>query len=541
MWETIVICTILIVVVIFLLRLFNKIDWESNRQGELYEFSSDLRFDPFPTQIDVSNPYECSGTDLRLCKMDDQTSCIGCQSMISRCTHFSVDTTYFDDDGNQSTIPANSDPNTGYCMTITNDDLNVDCNVYHGDLALIKVEPDSNTSMFFCNCKNPGFIGNTSLLGACDTAFICNGEVDNIDQPIENIKCKCPKTQYSIRNTANIPMCVDMTIEEGNRNGILNDVINEVDDQYLAPIEIFNRGIRDNLNRVDKLLHPCKFCPITKERISNGILGTIDDSKFCSIHYDNVSTRNSFFGIPYRRSPNERLLTGNEGPDAVLGVYWHEIMIYEDLGPNERQTLLFKIESNLNGEFYRSLGLDPTKEYWIKTTGLYFGLHIPSPPHINFNGIPGTTCWERWPNYDCTFGVDMMNVNDLPTLELHNAVLDYITPGSNDLRTAREIYRPSGPFLFDLEAWRGMQQLNSFLQQFSVRFSDDGGVYRYFTVRLMTRASGDESRFAGSAQLIAWGFRRISTNKGSQWEYTMYTNQVLSDWLFIQERLIPRF
>lgn len=536
MWGTILICTILLFTVLFLLRLFKRIEFQNNNPGPLYPFSSDLRFDPFPQQIDINNPYECSGTNLRKCQLDDQTSCIGCQSMIARCTHFSTDTSYFDDNGDLHTIPANTDPNEGYCMTITNDDLNTECNVFHGDLALIKINPESTASMFFCNCKNPGLIGNTSLLGACDTPFICNGKVDDINQPIENINCKCSRTQYSVKNNQNIPMCVEMTIQEANNRNLLDEFLNTADQDKLAPIDIFHPTIRNRLN-VQSLLHPCKVCPLTNKEINNGILGTIEDEKFCSIHLNNISSRNSHFGIPYRRSQNERLLTGDHGgPDAVLGVYWHELMIQDHVLSDQRQIILFKIEHELNEDFYRVLSLTPTENYWIYTDNLLIGLHLPTPP-LDFTLIPGTSCWEGWPAYDCTFGVDIIRGNNQPIVEINNTELEYIAPNSNVLRVPQTIPSPNGPFLLGNNVWRQMQDLNSYINIWAKPF--DGNLHNYLILEGFRSATRRTSMFAPDAQLIAWGFRRKGTSRFAGWEYSMYTNGNPQDWLRIEARTIP--
>lgn len=536
MWDTILICTIILIVVILLIRLFKKVEFQTNNQGPLYPFSSDLRFDPFPTQINISNPYECSGTELHPCRLDNQLSCIGCQSLVARCTHFASDITYFDDVGEPHTIPANTDENDGYCMTITND-LNVECNVFHGDLALIKIEPDSAESMFFCNCKNPGFIGNTSILGACDTPFICNGNIDDINQPLSNINCECSETQHSRRNNEGLPMCVDMTIQEANTRDALEQVMSEVDPNKRASIAIFHPSIRQRLN-VTTLLHPCKTCPLTKKYIDNGIIGTIEDEKFCSVHLGNPSSRNSYFGIPYRRSPTERLLVGDHGgPDAVLGVYWHEIMVYDYVLSDSRQIIIFQIEPDLNEDFYNAMGLDTRENYWIYTDNLNLGLHLPTP-RIDFRAIPGTTCWVGWPAYDCTWGPDQINGLDEQLLRyFRNEALEYIAPDTNSHRMPRIIRHPPMSFVFDLEAWRGMQDFNQYIEIFSKLFGERWHQFLYLNgFRDVSRRT---SRFAGDPQLISYGFRRKTLDRNIGWMYTMYTNYNPTDWLRLENLLIP--
>lgn len=534
MIYTILICSVLLIITIYLITLFHKIEFNRNT-NTLQPFSSDIRFDPFPQQIDITNPYECSGTDLRPCKLDDNLSCIGCQSLLARCTHFEQDTKYFDDDGNVHIIPANKDPNDGYCMTISNSDLNVSCNLYHGDLALIKITPESNESMFFCNCKNPGFIGNTSILGACDTPFICNGKVDNINQNLEDINCVCSPTQHSIRTEQNnVPMCVDMTVREANNRNTLRDVI--INNEDLIDIKIFNPIIRSNLNNVDKLLHPCKFCPLTNQYISNGILGKIKNDTFCSIHLDRPNERNEYFGIPYRRSRTERILEGDEDtPDCVLGVYWHEVMIYEHLLPDQKQIVLFAIEHHSNEEFYIALNLDFAKTYWIKTENINVGLHIPIP-RIDFTTVPGTSCWERWPNYHCSFSAFETSSNTQPAIQI-NTALEYLAPNTNVMRQPQFIDRPSGPFLTNLDSWRQMQQFNR-AYTIANKFSDTNE-YLYFTLDAFNSGGRTQSRFAQDVRTMTWGYRRKGINALLGWELTMYSNHDRNDWELLNNRLIP--
>ena len=520
-----------------MIQLFRKIEFERN-PTTLHPFSSDLRFDPFPQQIDVTNPYECTATDLRPCKMDDDLSCIGCQSLIARCTHFNRDTLYFDDDGNTHTIPKNTDPNDGYCMTIDNIDLNLTCNVYHGDLALIKISPESPASMFFCNCKNPGFIGNTSILGSCDTPFICNGRVDNINQPIEKISCECSPTQYTIRTENDIPMCVDMTVREADNKGVLQKAI--ANSQDLIDIGIFNQIIGANITSIDKLLHPCKFCPLTGQHIINGILGNIENESFCSVHLGNVSVRNSYFGIPYRRNADERILRGDlGGPDCVLGVYWNEIIVYDHLLSDQRQIIIFRIEPDLNSTFYRALNLDISRNYWIRTDNLLMGLHIPMPK-IDPTSVPGTSCWEGWPNYDCSFSMRMMDVSRERPLEVPNVSLEYIAPNTNLIRAPPIIGRPTGPFLLDIDAWREMQNFNQNFSLWQARFGGDGGqLYPYTILEGFSYGTRRTSRFAPDVMGLAWGFRRKGLRSGDGWEYTILSNHNRNDWDVLNSRVIP--
>ena len=175
------------------------------------KFSYDIKFDPPVDNIDINNPYECTGNDLHKCRINDPLSCVGCKNLIAACKHFDQDTKFIDANGTETIIPQNDDPNEGYCLVVQT--LAQRCNPYHGVLVLVQLYPGDTASFLICECKNPGFIGKTTLAGACDEVFVCNGKVLDINVPFDKITCDCPKF-YNAANVNNVPVCQKTTVDK---------------------------------------------------------------------------------------------------------------------------------------------------------------------------------------------------------------------------------------------------------------------------------------------------------------------------------------
>jgi hypothetical protein len=435
--------------------------------------------------------------------------------------------------GASITLPKNTSENEGYCLTLTNDDLNTQCNVFHGDLALIQITPNMPDTMFFCNCKNPGLIGNTSILGACDTPFICNGNINNIDQNIDDIECKCQDSQISTRNGI-IPSCRTKNVLQASDSGILDDiVIRSRPDIYLDnTVDIFNEQIVANVN-TSKLLNPCQFCPITNREIFNMSIGNLPSSTFCTINYDvrHKSRRNEYFGIPYRRNPTERLLRGSDGPDCILGVYWYEVFVYTRLDEFV-QRLVFKFEYHEdNADFYEEFGLTPNERYAIYTDDLLFGVHIPTP-EVNGEMTPVSLCWTTWPNYNCSWSQDRVATSKM-TYTFGGADIQPITDNSNVFFTQWWQSTPGG-FPWGVEPWREMQRLNRFLV-FREHKLSNGDEVVYTTLNREFRSSVNPR--ASDVRAIAWGFRRISESPSDSWRPVFVTNNQPDDFQLVQGRM----
>ncbi len=381
-----IILTIYLKITLVLFKNQFKADVNRNDKAatDLIEFAYDIHFNPPPDKIVVDNPYECTPTDLRPCKLDDPFSCIGCKSLISTCVHFEKDTTYVDFNGNESTIPANETSNDGYCLTQSN--ANQRCNPYHGDLVLVQTDPDSKESMLFCDCKNPGYIGNTDILGACDDVFICNGKIDDINQPLEDINCVCTDgmTPETINN---VPTCTNPTV---------GDYKHYDDPLFYENVETVpkSRFVNDISGTGkfpgQKIRNPCKYCLFTGVHIPNGEMVMTDDEDG---GWQCVMKDSKQRGLAIRRDPNHRLLKGAKGADAVIDVLLNAVLVHGYLKETtfEQMTGLFLIEHNKAISKYLNLNMDKKFAY----IDLY-------KHDLVFPGSFGTMRMARFPGVYCT-------------------------------------------------------------------------------------------------------------------------------------------
>lgn len=221
---------------------------------EIPKFSRDIVFEEYPDEVVIENKYDCNANTLRECRTDDVSTLYGCKELTVRCQHFDKDTEY-KFEGTTKIIPKNKDPKQGYALAIAH--IADACNAYHGDLVLVSLDVDTNEYMMVCQCKNPGYIGNEHLLGACNTPFICNGKVDNIDQPLEKINCKCQANETTQRYEDGTPVCKLMLVKEANEKFTNWAHLVPWSSDRLTTTDKFNPTVRDNL-KTDKLLDPCR-------------------------------------------------------------------------------------------------------------------------------------------------------------------------------------------------------------------------------------------------------------------------------------------
>lgn len=345
----IVIAIIFLIFTIFLkisLITFNnqfseKIESNKNAILELERFSFKIYFDPPKSTIDITNPYTCTPQDLKICELSNQSSCIGCKNLITTCIHFDVDTKYIDFDGAELTIPANTTEDEGYCLVQNNPSQT--CNPYHGDLVLVQLEPDSTESMLFCECKNPGYIGKLELNGACDTVFICDGNIDDINKPLAEINCICNE-QSTNSNENNVPVCLPKKVKDFTYYDRFF-----FEGRHYTDIDKFSSDIRTFPGEI--LNDPCKYCLITGRYISNGRIVESDDGYQCAIL--NASGR----GLPIRRNANYRVLSGTEGPDAILDLDVHSVLVYGYIDNAKYERMVVKILHKNNKDILQRMGI----------------------------------------------------------------------------------------------------------------------------------------------------------------------------------------
>nr|WOJ45371.1 pif-1 [Apis mellifera nudivirus] len=220
------------------------------------EFSVDLHWDEYPRVVDIENKFDCNAKSLHKCDINDPTTLFGCRELTARCHHFDRDVTLRDVDGKDILIPKNATETEGYAMAIT--DIVKACNPYHGDLVLVSVSNDSEEYMLICSCKNPGYIGNDHLLGNCETLFICDGKIDNINQPLEKIECVCRENEHSVRYETGLPTCKPLLVFEANQKYPQGwtHLVPYIHSRQL-PMRTFNPTIRGNV-KVNTLLDPCR-------------------------------------------------------------------------------------------------------------------------------------------------------------------------------------------------------------------------------------------------------------------------------------------
>lgn len=321
------ICFIFLLLISFLknsLIAFNEkfnfnIKYNEDKILELSKFSYDIYFNPPQADIIIENTKPCNVDVLRVCDITNQTSCSGCENLLARCVHLDYDTKYIDFEGTETIIPANQTSAEGYCVTQINE--NQLCNPYHGDLVFIQPNKDSEEVMLICECKNPGYIGKTTLLGACDEVFICDGKIDNINQPFESINCVCGPT-YNQDKINDIPICKEKTVADYEYT--MDDFI--AANVNYSEIKYFASSVRSNI-KATHLQNPCRYCLITGKYMPNGVLltTTLDDG---TISYQCALRDAKEPGIPVRRHPSYRILDGREGPDAIIDMDYHNILVY---------------------------------------------------------------------------------------------------------------------------------------------------------------------------------------------------------------------
>lgn len=360
---------------------------DNTKLKSIPEFSTDIHFDPFADEYDIDAEFECTPTDLRKCDMNNQASCFNCKSFTAKCVHFDKDQTYIDLDGKAHTIQKNLDPNEGYCLTINK--LTETCNLYHGDLIFVKI---SNYGIgLVCHCKNPGFIGNTHLMGNCSDVFVCNGKIKNINVPFEEIECDCDENNSDLipAKYNNIPICEEPKILNLKKHIPIQT--------FPLSIASFNKNISGNLVYQKDLPNPCIRCLLTRQVV--GIEYHSDDKKTVQ-----CVALEFGYGIPIRLKSNERLLKGEFGPDAILAIHYHEIRVYGKTKQSEflDGEVIFNNRDGANTEIYKKLNLtDNYKNYSIGL--LENDLVVPGnfATYVKFSKTPKFYCEGSWPSYYC--------------------------------------------------------------------------------------------------------------------------------------------
>nr|DBA13104.1 TPA: Per os infectivity factor 1 [Oryctes rhinoceros nudivirus] len=376
----IVICIIIAIV----LTSNNKIHELTFEQKAIPKFSIDLQFDPYPQVVNIENQYDCNVHSLRVCDINDSTTLFGCKELIVRCHHFDEDTPFIENN-ETLTIPKNQTADEGYALAITT--ISDACNPYHGDMTLVTANSDASEYMLICTCKNPGYIGNESLLGNCTSVFICNGKVDDVNKPLNEINCVCESRQKTIRYDDGLPVCKDLLVHEANE--LYDDWSNIVPWSSFRQLETsnFNPTISGNL-KTSRLLDPCRS---SIHDTSIEILNASYDSvrKQCSLTDNGFPVVNGLL----RFSSTEKAYVG---ASAVLATGGYEFIRFSDNLAGQRHIIGIVSRGLKFSDKYKN-----TTTVVHPTNGLSLG-HSTALSVKSKTKFVGPACYGSWPTYSCS-------------------------------------------------------------------------------------------------------------------------------------------
>lgn len=266
-----------LLIVIITFQTQSHLSIQQSNDDQLPKFFKNIKFSEYPEALEIKpGKYKCDAKNLHKCLLDDPTTLLGCRELNIRCQNFDKDTKFKDSDNSEYVIPKNENANEGYALVVRS--LIENCNIWHGDPVLVTTENNSSIGeqsyLLICQCKNPGYIGNDTILGACDTPFICNGMVDDVNQPLDKINCKCRSDQKQVRYDAlRLPACKDKLVKDLNEESA--DWTSMIDWQHdrLVSIDEYPSYVRDNTN-IKKLYDPCRS---TINNVNIELAGHVED------------------------------------------------------------------------------------------------------------------------------------------------------------------------------------------------------------------------------------------------------------------------
>lgn len=256
--DSIILLLVMAILIIYaIVTSYNGIVSFREKQGILFTYNMPAKqYDPFPTTVNVNNTRDCNANSLEVCNVRDSSTLFGCKELLVRCVHFDRDTIYETPDGTTTTIPKNKTQDEGYALAVEN--VNQACNMNHGDLVLVTESADSDAYMFICKCKYEGYIGNDNILGPCETVHICNGKIDSIDKPLNEIQCVCENHEQNVRYNELVPACKTLTILEANKKYQNWDHVLPSTNRDLMSTDNLVPTIQQNLN-CSKVMNTCKY------------------------------------------------------------------------------------------------------------------------------------------------------------------------------------------------------------------------------------------------------------------------------------------
>lgn len=386
-WPNIIFTIFIIILVICILVATiivskNKIKEIHFVQKDIPRFSVDIHFDPYPQVVDIENQYDCNVKSLRKCDINDPTTLFGCKELIVKCHHFDKDTPYVENNVT-TTIPKNSIPTEGYALAITT--IAEACNPYHGDLTLVTANAESNEYMLICTCKNPGYIGNETLLGNCTSVFICNGKIDNVDKPLKEINCICDKLETSVRYDDGLPVCKELLVHEANE--LYSDWANIVPWNSDRQIDATNYNVTVSGNlKSSRLLDPCRNSLHDSSFLVNGNFNS--ERRECVLNGSGYPVVNGLLKF----IPSEK---DQPGVSAVLATgNWETIRFSDNIAGKRKMYGIIAKGIHFDDRFNSTkILLQPPN-----------GISLARNAALNFvskNGFYAPQCVGNWPTYHC--------------------------------------------------------------------------------------------------------------------------------------------
>lgn len=454
------------------------------RLVELEEFTSNLRLDPLTDEVELTNQYDCTTNKPRICEVNNNTSCFGCKSLVAKCVHLDKDTKYVHE-GVVDVLKKNENPNEGYCLSLKQ--LTEACNPYHGDLVLVSI--NKVDSAYICMCRNPGYIGNMNILGACDTPFICNGNVENINVQFNELKCNCV-AGFTSKTINNIPICKMQTVYETRYENIPQAI-----DKF-----VYDKTIANNFNG-DYIKNPCEYCPVTNLYVGGYPIKTTDGYKCVA--------NESGFGVPIRRNKLFRLLEGNSGADAVLALRYHTVNLYGNMGDAGPGAVVLA-HKHENVQLCNKLNYD--KDNIVISTNR-MDTQFPFSK-IKINTVPWFVCEGHWPSYSCFLKIGN-----------ESGCQRFDQSGSSLIKCSGRT--PPLSFPWNTENWINFSNFNYTLNTFNV---DD----EWFTLQIGATFY-KENEAAMSLRLIGLQYK---FNNSTNVDVSVIRSDTRSDWFKFREKLI---
>ncbi|CAI6374852.1 unnamed protein product [Macrosiphum euphorbiae] len=93
-------------------------------------------------------------------------------------------------------------------------------------------------------------------MGSCEVVRLCNGNVKDLNKPMNELECNCSIHEESFRYNGIVPVCRSLTVLEANRKyEDWQHLVPWVSDDLL-PKQTFNATVQNNMN-CSRLLNPC--------------------------------------------------------------------------------------------------------------------------------------------------------------------------------------------------------------------------------------------------------------------------------------------